>query len=146
MELEGQHRIAMLSSSMCLKKSLLLWGIKGRMFHLEMLAPLEISINYNDIAKSVLKFYKLNSSSEKQQDICISFHLEITVITGRQKRVLFWWGFYQLDKKLRVIWQEGISVERMLPLAGPVCESAGHFSITNWCESVQTTVGSATPR
>lgn len=60
------------------------------MFHLEMLAPLEISINYNDIAKSVLKFYKLNSSSEKQQDVCISFHLEITVTTGRQKRVLFW--------------------------------------------------------
>lgn len=60
------------------------------MFHLEMLAPLEISINYNDIAKSVLKFYKLNSSSEKQQDVCISFHLAITVITGRQKRVLFW--------------------------------------------------------
>lgn len=35
------------------------------MFHLEMLAPLEISINYNDIAKSVLKFYKLNSSFRK---------------------------------------------------------------------------------
>lgn len=45
------------------------------MLHVEMLAPLEISINYSVIVKTVLTFYKLNSSSEKQQGICISFHL-----------------------------------------------------------------------
>lgn len=46
--------------------------------------------------------------------------------------------FYQLDKKLRVIWQEGISIEKMLPPEGSVSEFVGHFSINNQCGRVRT--------